>query len=302
MQERRQALIRDLKLIVQLEILTISRLLHWFMQTAKENRARRNPGANGPLVESRPRLSIMELFGKMNYACHSLLSDARKSVDENNTEIEKWARKVRTHVGERREEKRIEGKKKADFIDAVVSTSDKNPVPIFILGGAKWDQLKGRKQLLSYSSGSLRFSDPETLLNTHFPLSDIYDVEISGPGTVTRDAGMIGGGFGAGAIGGIAIASIVNILTTHTNTKTIIRISGKDAEVVMLSEELDLNDARIFFSEAYLAASRQKRSPTHSNLSEQLLRLKEMKDLGDLSDDEFSMAKRKLIESHQLVS
>lgn len=50
---------------------------------------------------------------------------------------------------------------------------------------------------------------------------EICDIVISGPGTVTTGGGFMGGGFGIeGALGGMALASVMNALTTTTKVHT----------------------------------------------------------------------------------
>jgi len=47
-------------------------------------------------------------------------------------------------------------------------------------------------------------------------------LEIGGPGLVKTGGGFVGGGFGArGAIEGMAIAAVLNGLTTRTSIKTV---------------------------------------------------------------------------------
>ena len=53
------------------------------------------------------------------------------------------------------------------------------------------------------------------------PYGQVEHVEIGGPGLVRRGGGFVGGGFGArGAIEGMAIAAVLNALTTRTSIKT----------------------------------------------------------------------------------
>ena len=53
------------------------------------------------------------------------------------------------------------------------------------------------------------------------PYSQVEDVEIGGPGMVRSGGGFTGGGFGlGGAIEGMAIAAVLNAMTTRTSIKT----------------------------------------------------------------------------------
>jgi hypothetical protein len=50
------------------------------------------------------------------------------------------------------------------------------------------------------------------------PYGEVEDVEIGGPGLVKTGGGYVGGGFGAtAAIEGMAIAAVLNALTTRTS-------------------------------------------------------------------------------------
>ena len=54
------------------------------------------------------------------------------------------------------------------------------------------------------------------------PYSEVEGLEIGGPGLVKTGGGFVGGGFGArGAIEGMAIAAVLNGLTTRTSIKTV---------------------------------------------------------------------------------
>ena len=61
------------------------------------------------------------------------------------------------------------------------------------------------------------------------PYSDVEDVDIGGPGLVSSGGGFAGGGFGlTGAVEGMAIASVLNGLTSRTSIKTILRVQGNE--------------------------------------------------------------------------
>lgn len=67
------------------------------------------------------------------------------------------------------------------------------------------------------------------------PYGEVEDVEIGGPGLIRSGGGFSGGGFGVvGALEGMAIAGILNALTTRTSITTIVRIQGRDSEMFFL--------------------------------------------------------------------
>ncbi|MGB4059950.1 MAG: hypothetical protein WBK26_07020 [Burkholderiaceae bacterium] len=68
--------------------------------------------------------------------------------------------------------------------------------------------------------------------SARFSYFEIEEVAISGPGTVTMGGGFFGGGFGVvGAIEGIAIAGILNKLTSRTSIHTFISLITNFGEV-----------------------------------------------------------------------
>lgn len=81
------------------------------------------------------------------------------------------------------------------------------------------------------------------------PYGQVEDVEIGGPGLVKTGGGFVGGGFGArGAIEGMAVAAMLNALTTRTSIKTIVRIQGTSCELFLLHTRMTPEQVRIRMS------------------------------------------------------
>jgi hypothetical protein len=92
------------------------------------------------------------------------------------------------------------------------------------------------------------------------PYSQVEDVEIGGPGLVKSGGGFVGGGFGAaGAVEGMAIAAVLNALTTRTSIKTVLRIQATGCELFLLHARLTPDRLRIELSRP-LGAIRSARS------------------------------------------
>ena len=92
------------------------------------------------------------------------------------------------------------------------------------------------------------------------PYRDVEDVEIGGPALVKTGGGFVGDGFGArGAIEGMAIAAILNGLTTRTSIKTVVRIQGTSSELFLLHTTMTPEQLRIELSRP-LAAIRSARA------------------------------------------
>jgi hypothetical protein len=81
------------------------------------------------------------------------------------------------------------------------------------------------------------------------PYSQVEDVEIGGPGLVKTGGRFVGGGFGVtGAVEGMAIAAVLNTLTTRTSVKTVVRIQGTSCELFLLHTRLTPEQLRIAMS------------------------------------------------------
>jgi hypothetical protein len=134
------------------------------------------------------------------------------------------------------------------------------------------------------------------------PYAESRTLEFEG-GTVRTGGGFMGGGFGAlGAAEGMAIASLLNSLTSKTSVHTTIRFEAERAEIFLFTDralprnlEVRLAEVRARVRDA--SGSRSTSPPVSSgaDLVEQLGRLSEMLDKGHLSPDEFAAAKARLL-------
>jgi hypothetical protein len=95
------------------------------------------------------------------------------------------------------------------------------------------------------------FANRQAKLLAEVPYNQVEDVEIGGPGLVKTGDGFVGGGFGvSGAVEGMAIAAVLNTLTTRTSVKTIVQIQGTTCELFLLHTELAPEQLRIAMSRA----------------------------------------------------
>ena len=139
------------------------------------------------------------------------------------------------------------------------------------------------------------------------PYSDVENVEISGPGAVKTGGGFFGGGFGAtGAIEGMAIANVLNGLTSQTSIETIVRIQGTNCELFLLHTRVTPDELRIELSRALsvIRAARvagdagaiQHGTPARSaSPVEELAKLADMLEKGLLTREEFELMKAKFL-------
>jgi Short C-terminal domain len=141
------------------------------------------------------------------------------------------------------------------------------------------------------------------------PYGSVEAVDIDGPGLVKSGGGFVGGGFGvAGAAEGMAIAAVLNALTTRTTIKTVVRVQASGAELFVLNTTVTPEALRISLSRALGAireaqASATNLAPTPQNsgtgsVIDELSRLAGLLDSGLLTREEFDRLKAKLIAGH----
>ena len=93
-------------------------------------------------------------------------------------------------------------------------------------------------------------------------------MEIGGPGLVRSGGGFTGGGFGlSGAVEGMAIAAVLNAMTTRTSIKTVVRIQGTGCELFLLHTRLTPEQLRIEMSRtlAVIRAARADQAAARSS-------------------------------------
>ena len=138
----------------------------------------------------------------------------------------------------------------------------------------------------------------DALVQMHY--SEIEDVEIGGPGLVKTGGRFVGGGFGAaGALEGMAIASVLNALTTRTSVTTIIRIQAASCELFLLWTQSTPEQLRMELSRplgAIRAAKPAKSAKTSASPVEELAKLADMLQAGLITREEFDQFKAKLLQ------
>ena len=99
------------------------------------------------------------------------------------------------------------------------------------LGGCNYPIAAGDSANLAYGLEELliRLSDGASF---SVPYLELASIEISGPGTLSSGGGFIGGGFGvAGALEGMAIAAVLNALTTKSKIHTFVSLTTNIGEL-----------------------------------------------------------------------
>jgi Short C-terminal domain len=136
------------------------------------------------------------------------------------------------------------------------------------------------------------------------PLTIDYDAivtfEIGGPGRVTSHGGFAGGGLGlAGAAEGMIVASALNVLTTRTSVTSIIHIATPEGEIILHNGDAEPDGLRITLSPiaGRIAGRRSSPAPSTVGSSDPIFRLKQLKELRDeglLTVDEFEAARARV--------
>ena len=189
-----------------------------------------------------------------------------------------------------------------EFLLQVRSNCSHEPVVSTILGGSGFGLAKGDVVLVTCQKNGIALSNIEVQQELNISYSKLINAEVTGPGTEKSDAGFIGGGFGPeGAVKGILIASVINALTSKRTTNTFLRLSTSKAEVHLHISSLDPAQLRLILSPAFvqMEANRQiynaRQSPNKDILSNEIKTLHQMHRDGTLSDEEFTLAKRKVL-------
>lgn len=117
------------------------------------------------------------------------------------------------------------------------------------LGGCNYPIAVGDSAILCFGLDevSIRFADGASFSVPYFELALM---EISGPGTLTSGGGFAGGGFGvSGALEGIAIASVLNALTTKSKIHTFVSFTTNIGELHFHYGEMEPAALRIALSQ-----------------------------------------------------
>lgn len=138
------------------------------------------------------------------------------------------------------------------------------------------------------------------------PYTEVEAVNIGGAGLIKSGGGFIGGGFGVGAVAGIATAAVLNSMTTKFAVETLVQIQAGHREVFLLHTVLDPDKLRIELSSSFAAIRHERTSQSvmlgyreagqqSSSKIDALDKLASLLERGLLTRDEFDNLKAKLI-------
>lgn len=90
-----------------------------------------------------------------------------------------------------------------------------------------------------------------------FSLLELAELSVTGPGTVVSGGGFIGGGFGVeGALQGMAIAGVLNALSTKKNIHTLVTLTTNFGELHLHYGAMDPGPLRIYLADVFAALRR----------------------------------------------
>lgn len=188
-----------------------------------------------------------------------------------------------------------------EFFESVQRRCSHKPVISVVIGGSGFELQNNEIVLISCIGENITLSNIKSGKEFFIPFSEIINIEISGPGTVKTNAGLIGGGFGVqGALKGILVASAINALTTKTSTNTFLRVSTSGGEVHLQTTMMVPADLRLVLSPAIVAMEAMKHSTlltssSAGSTSDEIKKLHQMHLDGVLTQEEFALAKERVL-------
>jgi hypothetical protein len=160
-----------------------------------------------------------------------------------------------------------------------------------VLGGGGFAVQHGARVRVIFTLDDIRISTtPGT--EEQISYAEVCELTISGPGTVTSGGGFIGGGFGVeGAIEGIAVAGLLNALTTRSKIQTFISLVCVSGELHLHFGSLEPGALRIAMAGVFVALRRW--DPAWRQAALNRLDLAR----GDIGDARYEQLKKRIVEA-----
>jgi hypothetical protein len=161
-----------------------------------------------------------------------------------------------------------------------------------VLGGTGYAVLEGETVALQFNGGMLVLQRADGSKMEDIPYVEVVELAIMGPGSVTTGGGFIGGGFGIeGALEGMAIGTILNLLTTRTKIHTFITLVTHLGELHLHYGGMEPGTLRIALSKVFTTLRRL--DPTW--MRARLDRLEALRAQRVLTESEFERLKERLL-------
>jgi hypothetical protein len=139
------------------------------------------------------------------------------------------------------------------FLQSAQRKSTHAPFLSAVTGGSGTNLKQGDVCVVRCDESSLVITNTLDGAEYSIPYSEVIKLEISGPGTVVTNAGVIGGGFGLkGAMEGMLVAAAINTMTTKKLTTTFVQFSTKSSEIHVLVNTMEPQELRLALSPAFV--------------------------------------------------
>ncbi len=215
------------------------------------------------------------------------------SLDTNAIAISK--RKENSENAEQRrkqEAERVELRRKLQQ-DITAKTGGKC-LPVIAIGGNGWEFLTNKKLSAGLNAEGLYLWDMEALKSYTVPSKTITEIDVGGPGTVRSGGGAMGGGFGLdGFLVGAAAATVLNILTSHKTTKTLVHVKSEKSEIFLLISTMEPDETRIYLSPLFVSLKPKSKSGA-TGIAEEIEKLAKLLADGHITNEEYSNLKSRL--------
>lgn len=173
-----------------------------------------------------------------------------------------------------------------------MSTTDtNNPVLMdcIVLGASGFPFSVGSKINVSFEDGSVHCI--HAARTAKFDIFELAELQITGPGSVTTGGGFIGGGFGVdGALEGVAIATVLNFLTTKTKVHTFLTLVTNFGELHLHYSGMEPSALRMALASVYVKLRRIDTAWQESRM--RILQAQHA--MGLMSSDDLSRASKRL--------
>jgi hypothetical protein len=152
----------------------------------------------------------------------------------------------------------------------------------------------GNRQSLFFAQSGLAIKTDS--VPQYFEYNRISEIELSGRGRLTKNAGIFGGGFGlGGAAEGMLAAAAINRLTTKSWMETFVWISGDRFEMFFHHAEMTPGDLRIALSPVLPRLGTARPEASSDDVAQQLSKMGDMFSEGLLTAEEFASAKARIL-------
>ena len=174
-----------------------------------------------------------------------------------------------------------------------MSTADSNKLHLqqcIVLGVNGFPFSVGSRINLSFGESEIHCVSTNQVAS--FAYAELAELNISGPGTVTKGGGFIGGGFGVdGALEGMAIAGVLNLLTARSKIHTFLTIIANFGELHLHYGEIEPGALRMALASVFVKLRRL--DPVW--IDSRLRILAAQKEAGSLTGEEAVSARRRLL-------